>query len=480
MLRDLRGEISVSILVAALPRWYLRALRGRLVFAFAVFISGCMVGPDYQQPQVDVPQTWRVEDKNAQAVTNTAWWEEYNDPVLNELVQSALQENKDVKIAAARIEQFLGLYTTTRAALFPQIGGSTSAGRQRASELQHDSSGGTFNNFELFLSVNWELDLWGKLRRATESARATLLSTEAAHRSVILTLVAAVTNSYINLRNLDRQLEVTRQTAKSYRDAYDVFQLRFDHGVVSQLELSQAKAQYEQAVSNIPVFQKAITQEENALSVLLGRNPGPIPRGKALDDLVSPSVPAYLPSEVLVNRPDIRQAEENLIAANAEIGIAKAQYFPSIFLTGAFGTASSDLAKLFTAPGRVWSVAAPLTVPIFTAGAIAGQVKTAEALQQEALFRYQQVIQIAFREVDDALVDQQRTREELASLTQQVETLREYVTLARLRYDEGYASYLEVTYAENLLYDAQVRRIAAQGGVFQAFANLYKAMGVGG
>ncbi|HXV81754.1 MAG TPA: efflux transporter outer membrane subunit, partial [Candidatus Binatia bacterium] len=457
--------------------------RGLLVFALAGFTSGCMVGPDYQQPQVDVPQTWRVEDKNAQAVTNTAWWEEYNDPVLNELVQSALQENKDVKIAAARIEQFLGLYTTTRAALFPQVGGSTSAGRQRGSKIvgsPSSDSGGTFNNFEVFLSANWELDLWGKLRRATESARATLLSTEAAHRSVILTLVAGVANSYINLRNLDKQLEVTRQTAKSYRDAYDLFQLRFDYGVVSQLELSQAKAQYEQAVANIPVFQKAIAQEENALSVLLGRNPGPILRGKTLDEMVLPSVPEYLPSEVLVNRPDIRQAEENLVAANADIGVAKAQYFPSIFLTGSFGAASSDLSTLFTVPGRIWSVAAPLTVPIFTAGAIAGQVKTAEALQEEALFRYQQVIQIAFREVDDALVDQERTREELASLTQQVETLREYVTLARLRYEEGYASYLEVTYAENLLYEAQVRRIAVQGGVFQAFANLYRAMGVGG
>jgi multidrug efflux system outer membrane protein len=411
-LRVLRGDVHFSVA----DRCFIQNCNYVwLVFVLMGFMAGCTVGPDYQRPQVEVPLTWRVEDKNAQVVTSTAWWEQYNDPVLNDLVQTALQEHKDIKIAAARIEQFLGLYTTTRAALFPQVGGSTSAGRQRDSQLQGGSSGGTFNNFDIFLSANWELDLWGKLRRATESARATLLSTEAARRSVILTLVAAVANSYINLRDLDKQLEVTRQTAKSYRDAYDLFKLRFDYGVVSQLELNQAKAQYEQALANIPVFQRAIAQEENALSVLLGRNPGPMPRGKTLDDLVLPSVPAYLPSEVLVNRPDIRQAEENLIAANADIGVAKAQYFPSVFLTGAFGTASSDLSNLFTGPGRIWSIAAPLTVPIFTAGAIAGQVKTAEALQQEALFRYQQVIQVAFREVDDALVDQQRTQEELAS-----------------------------------------------------------------
>ena len=457
-----------------------------LVFAFVVFTSGCMVGPDYQRPQIDTPQTWRVEDKNVQAVINTAWWEQYNDPVLNELVQSGLQENKDIKIATARIEQFLGLYTTTRAALFPQVFAGTTAGRLRLSELigptqfQTVPGGTTFNNFQIFINATWEIDLWGKLRRATEAARANLLSTEEARKSVILTLLTSVANSYINLRDLDKQLEVTRQTTKSYEDIYNIFKLRYEYGYVSAMELSQAQEQYEQAVSNIPFFERAIAQQENSLSVLLGRNPGPIPRGKTVDELPLPVVPEGLPSEVLANRPDIRQAEQDLIAANANIGVAKALYFPSVSLTGLYGTASSDFSRLFSGPSRIWSVAAPITAPIFTAGAIAGQVQSAEGVQQETLFRYQQVIQTAFQEVNDSLVDQERTREQLAALTRRVEALREYVRLAWLRFDEGYSSYLEVTYSQNLLYNTELSRTVVQSTLLQAFANLYKAMGVGG
>jgi outer membrane protein, multidrug efflux system len=460
--------------------------RSLIVVVCALYAPGCMVGPDYQRPQIDLPQTWRVEDKSAQAVTNTAWWEQYNDPVLNELVQTGLQENKDVKIAAARIEQFLGLYTTTRAALFPQVGAGASPSRLRLSELVGPSQlqtvpgGATFNNFELFLNASWEIDLWGKLRRATEAARATLLSTEETRKSVILTLMTSVANSYLNLRDLDKQLEVTKETVKSYEAIYNIFKLRYEYGYVSAMELSQAQEQYEQAVSNIPFFERAIAQQENSLSVLLGRNPGAIPRGKAIDEFALPAVPAGLPSEVLENRPDIRQAEQNLIAANANIGVAKALYFPSISLTGLVGTASSDLSKLFTGPGRIWSVAGPITAPIFTAGAIAGQVKTAEGVQQETLFRYQQVIQTAFQEVNDGLVDQERTTEQLAALTRRVEALREYVRLAWLRFNEGYSSYLEVTYSQNLLYNTELSRTVVQSTLLQAFANLYKAMGVGG
>jgi multidrug efflux system outer membrane protein len=446
-----------------------------------------MVGPDYQRPQIDTPQAWRVEDKNVQAITNTSWWEQYNDPVLNELVQSGLQNNYDVKIAAARIEQFLGLYTTTRAALFPQVGAGSTAGRQRASEIAGPApiegtpnTFPTFNNFQIFVNATWEIDFWGKLRRATEAARANILASEEAKQSVILTLVASVANSYINLRDLDKQLETTRQTAKSYEEIYNIFKLRFDYGYVSAMELNQAKEQYEHATANIPFFEKAIAQQENNISVLLGRNPGPIPRGKTIDELVLPMVPAGLPSEVLANRPDIRQAEQNLIAANANIGVAKALYFPSISLTSLYGTASSDISQLFSGPSRIWTIAAPVSAPIFTAGAIAGQVQSAEGVQQETLFRYQQVIQTAFQEVNDSLVDQDRTREQLAALTRQVEALREYVRLAWLRFDEGYSSYLEVTYAQNLLYNAELERIVVQRSLLQAFANLYKAMGIGG
>ncbi len=286
-------------------------------------------------------------------------------------------------------------------------------------------------------------------------------------------------NSYINLLDLDRQLELTRQAAKNYKESYDLFTLRFKYGNVSQIEVNQAKAQYEQAAANIPLFEKFIAQQENALSVLIGNNPGPITRGKKIDELMFPSVPAGLPSDLLANRPDIRQAEQNLIAANANIGVAKALYFPAISLTGLFGWASNDLDDLFKGPAKTWSWAVPITAPIFTAGAIAGQVKSAEALQQQALLTYEQKIQTAFREVDDALVDQKRTREQIAAQGQEVYALREYVRLTRLRYDNGYTSYFEVLYAENRLYVSELTHAQSQGTLFQALVNIYKAMGGG-
>jgi multidrug efflux system outer membrane protein len=232
-------------------------------------------------------------------------------------------------------------------------------------------------------------------------------------------------------------------------------------------------------MANIPFLQKGIAQQENALSVLLGRNPGPIPRGKTIDELTPPAVPAGLPSDLLFNRPDLRQAEQNLVAANANIGVAKALYYPTLSLTGFFGFASMELSDLFQGPAKMWSYAAPVTAPIFTAGAIEGQVRAAEAVQQQTLVRYQQVIQTAFREVDDNLVDHQRTKEQLAALGRETTALRDYVRLARLRYDNGYTSYLEVLYSQTLLYNSEILYTQAQGTLIQSLVNLYKAMGGG-
>ena len=461
-------------------------MRKVIVFLFfTLLVSGCMMGPNYQRPSVDTPQSWRFEDAMAKDTANTAWWRQFNDPVLNDLIQTAIQENKDLKIAAARVEQFAGLYGTTRAALFPQVGAGAVAGRQRTSEhtgpvpLENQRTNPNFSNYEVFLNASWEIDLWGKLRRATEAARANLLSTEEARRTVILSLVSSVANSYITLRAFDRQLELTKQTADRYKESYDIFKLRFEYGIVSEIEVSQAKSQYEEALANIPFFEKSIAQQENALSVLLGRNPGPIKRGRTIDQLTLPAVPAGLPSDILVNRPDIRQAEQNLIAANANIGVAKSQYFPTISLTGLFGWASNDLSDLFKGPSRTWSWAVPAAGPIFTAGAIAGQVRSAEAIQQEALITYQQAIQIAFREVDDSLVDQRRTKEQLEALVEQVSALRDYSSLAWLRYENGYTSYLEVIDADSRLYTAELTHTQTQGVLFQALVNLYKAVGGG-
>ncbi|SBT07266.1 RND efflux system, outer membrane lipoprotein, NodT family [Candidatus Accumulibacter aalborgensis] len=452
-----------------------------LVTLLALLVSACMVGPDYVRPPVDTPTAWRLSEKDARDLANTLWWEQLGDPVLNDLVTTALRENKDLMIAAARVDQFAGNYGIVRSGLFPQLSASADARRQRDISAVVIGAGGNeiYNSYNAVLNASWEIDIWGRIRRQTEAARAQLLASEEGRRGVILSLVGSVAGAYINLRDLDRQLEIARATAKSRGESYDIFKLRFEGGIISVLELSQNKSQYEEALASIPPLEKAIAQQENGLSVLLGRNPGPIPRGKDIDHLTLPVIPAGLPSDLLERRPDLRRTEQNLIAANALIGAARAAYFPTISLTGLFGYASTSLSNLFDGPNKVWSYGAPITMPLFTAGAIAGQVQAAEATQQQALFGYQKAIQEAFREVNDALVSQDRTREQLKAQRRQVEALQQYAATARLRYDNGYTSYIEVLDAERSLFNVQLQYTQTQQVEFQSMINLYLAMGGG-
>ena len=453
------------------------------IVLIALVLAGCAVGPDYRRPLVDTPSAWRVEEKQAKDLANTAWWEQFNDPVLNKLIETALKENYDLKIATARVEEYAGRYMVGRSGLFPQIYAAGGGGRERVTERGPSSvPTGTDNPATLYQGVftgAWEIDVWGRLRRLTEAARADLLSTEEGRRAVILTLISAVANSYVRLRDLDKELEISQNTAKSRAESYAIFKLRFEGGIVSVVELSQVKSEYELALSRIPFIRKNIAFQENALSVLLGRNPGPIPRGKTIDELTLPAVPVGLPSDLLEQRPDIRQAEQDLTAANARIGAAKALYFPTISLTGAFGWASTDLSNLFSGPSQAWNWAGSFTAPIFTGGAITGNYQATQAVEQQVLFRYQQSIQTAFREVNDSLADQRLTREQLEAQKQQVEALNDYARVARLRYDEGYTSYLEVLDAERSLFNAELEYTQSQGVLFQALVNLYKAMGGG-
>ena len=455
-----------------------------ILIAVALLMGGCMLGNDYKRPNVDTPQNWRFEEKDAKALANTAWWGQFQDPALNELIQTALKENKDIRIATARVEEYMGKLGVTRSDLFPQVGlGPVNAGRQRLTEVGPTgwSSGlsPTSYTYQASLNASWELDIWGKLRRATEGARADLLSTDEARRAVIMTLVASVANGYINLLNYDQQLVIAKETLNSRKDSLDIFEKRYAGGVISELELNQSRSEYEDARAVIPQLEKNIAQQENALNLLLGRNPGPITRGRTLDELVLPTVPEGLPSDLLDRRPDIRQAEQDLVAANARIAVAKALYFPSISLTGLFGFASADLSDLLTGPAKTWSYAASLTAPIFTAGKIKGQVKQAEAIQQQALVKYLQTVQTAFREVDDSLVDQRKTRERLAVQSDQVKALKNTRRLAGLRYDNGYSSYLEVLDAERSLFNGQLSQVQTKGGLFQSLVNVYKTMGGG-
>jgi multidrug efflux system outer membrane protein len=456
-------------------------------------LAGCAVGPDYKRPAVDAPQDFRFQDEpglqrqqqgqpggQMADMANTAWWAQFRDPTLDELIAIALRENKDVRIAASRIELFLGQYASTRSLLLPQVGADINGRRGRG------PAGNSFqaiepvmNQYEASLSASWELDLFGRRRRETEAAHAQVLASEEGRRATVLTLVSSVATSYIILRELERQLQIARDTTASREKSYLLFKDRFEGGTVSELELAQTKSLWEASLVDIPRIEDLIGRQENALSVLLGRNPGPIRAGQPLEALVLPPVPAGLPSSLLERRPDLRQAEQELIAANALIGAARAQYFPTISLTGLLGYISKDFSNLFNGSTRVWSYGVSASMPIFTGGGIAGQVQQAEAQQREALFRYQKAIQTAFQEVSDALLNHAKSREQMVFQGREVATLRNYVELARLRYDEGYTSYIEVLDAERSLFEAEVAYAQVYSQVYVSLVNLYKAMGGG-
>jgi outer membrane protein, multidrug efflux system len=469
---------------ALLPSSLRRSARaaGGVVIGVAL-LAGCAVGPDYERPKTDAPEKWRIDYPQAADVANTRWWEQFGDPALDQLIDTALRENRDLLIAAARVDQFIGQLTTTRSQFYPQIGYSFDASRNRASRVgQPPLAPGADPYYSLYqgaLSADWQIDLFGRVRRQSESAQAQVYASEQGRRGVILSLVASVAASYIGLRALDRQLEISRATADNYADTRKIFELRFKGGVVSEVELAQVESQYQQALAAIPALEQQIAAQENLISVLLGRNPGPIPRGRTIDEFVAPGIPGDLPSTLLERRPDILQAEQTLVAANANIGAAKALYFPTLSLTGLLGSVSTAFGDFLTGPASAWTLAATLSGPIFTFGQIEGQVQTAEGFQREALANYQQVIFNAFRETNDALVGTVKKREEATAQARRVAALREYARLSRLRFDNGYASYLEVLYASNELFGAELAAVRSQADGYTQVVNVYKAVGGG-
>ncbi|MDS4070613.1 MAG: efflux transporter outer membrane subunit [Candidatus Competibacter sp.] len=451
-----------------------------ITVAIGLALGGCSLAPTYQRPEVPIPAQWEVNIQTANDLANTTWWKQFQDPVLDNLIQIALQENKDVQIAAARVEEFMGRYGVVRSEQFPQVGANAAGARTRASESKDvQLIDNPSNDFRVDLGVSFELDLWGKLRNATEAARAQLLATEEARRTVILILVSQLAISYMQLLDYDQQLAVTRATLQTRSESVRINGLRFKAGLISELDYQQAVAEYQNAAVQVPLLERLIAIQENAISLLLGRNPGKISRGVSLERLAMPQVPGGLPSELLERRPDIRQAEQQLIAANALIGVAKAAFFPSISLTGLFGVASTDLSDLFKGPSKTWQFAGALAQPIFTGGALTGQLQVAEAVQQQALLNYQRVIQNAFAEVDDSLISVAKLREQLKDQAAQVQALQRYLDLATLRYKNGYTDYLTVVDAERNLFSAQLQYVQSQGDLFRAMVNLYKTMGGG-
>ena len=449
----------------------------------AIAVAGCTVGPDYVRPGVDTPTAWRIDYPKAAAVANTKWWEQFGDPVLNNLIETALRENRDVRIAAARVDQFAGALVSTRSQLYPQIGYGADVSRARSSRVGvpplPPGADPYFTLYQASLGASWQIDLFGRVRRLSEAAQAQVYASEQAQRGVVLTLVTSVASSYIALRALDRQLEIAKATAANFGETLRIFNLRFKRGVVSQTEVSQVESQYQQALAAIPAISQQIAAQENLISILLGRNPGPIPRGKSIDQLVAPLIPADLPSALLQRRPDILQAEQNLVAANANIGAARAQYYPTISLTGALGSISTAFGNFLTGPASAWQLAAGITGPIFTAGAIEGQVRSAEGAQQQALFAYEQTILNAFRETNDALAGSGNRADEAAVQAKRVVSLREFARLSRLRFDSGLASYLDVLVAENELFAAELATVRTQADSYVQLVSVYQAMGGG-
>lgn len=453
------------------------------LFALVAALGGCMTGPDYSRPQVDVPQTFHYEEQGARELADTEWWKQFGDPVLDGLIDEALARNKSVQIAAANVEAATALLTQTRSALLPQLGYQGTAGRKRISESSVTQLSTFIPNpqtaYETLLGASWEIDLWGRIRRLSESARANALATEEARRGAILSLVASVASSYLQMRSLDYQLEIAQRTLAAYAESVRLFELQFEYGQISQITVEQARSQYETAAAAIPQIERDIVLTENAISILLGRNPGTVARGKALNELALPGVPAGVPSQLLERRPDIAQAEQQLIAANAQIGAARAQYFPAISLTGAFGSASGQLSDLFSGPARAWSYAGVVAGPIFTGGFISGQVAQAEAGQQAALYNYEAVIQSAFADVENALVSRQKITQQVDAEARRVKALAEYARLAQLKFDGGYTDYLTVLNAQQQLFPAEIGYAQDLGQKYNALVNIYKSMGGG-
>jgi len=458
-------------------------MKAPVTLCLAALLAGCTVGPNYVRPTVDSPPAWRIDAAQAADLANTRWWQQFGDPALNQLIDEALRNNRDLLIAAARVEQFIGQLQSTQAQFYPQIGYGVDASRNRSSRVGVPPLAAGADPYTTLykaaLSAQWQVDLFGRVRRQSEAAQAQLYASEQGRRAVVLSLTTSVAASYIALRGLDRQLEIARATATNLTDTQRIFALRFKGGVVSQVEVEQVNSQFEQAQAAIPALELQIAAQENLISTLLGRNPGPIVRGRGIEQVLPPAVPGGLPSTLLERRPDILQAEQDLISANANIGVAQSLYFPDLTLTGVLGSTSAALGDFLGGGSAAWAVAAGLAGPIFSFGAIEGQVKSAEARQREALANYQRVVLGAFRETNDALTGTVKKRAEAAAQMRRVVSLREFARLSTLRFNNGYADYLEVLYAQNDLFAVELAAVRTQVDAYTQIVNVYGAMGGG-
>jgi len=462
----------------------MKSVRLAIALSASVLLAACLVGPNYHRPAVQTPATFRDLQQNAQIQAQTAsyadlpWWQVFQDPKLQELIRTALKQNYDLQLATERINAARAALAVTRSSLFPQVAGNA------------DFAGGKEGNFQtkynfltLAADAAFQVDLFGRLRRATEASRAELLATEAARQTVVLTLVSDVASDYFALLQLDLQLQVTKETVNTQIDSVKLTNLRLDHGVATKLDVLQAQQTLDTANAQIPDLERQIAQEENAISILLGNYPQDVARGLPLiEQPLPPEVPPGLPSSIIERRPDIREAEQSLIAANAEIGVAKAAFFPQISLTGSGGGSfgrSSAFSKLMSTQLGIWSYGAQVSQPIFTGGALRGNLNLAKSQQQQALIAYRQAIQQAFGDVSDALIGYEKLHQVRVRQEESVTDLQESVHLSTIRYKGGTTNYLEVLDGQRSLYAAELTLAQARGNEYQSLVQLYRALGGG-
>jgi multidrug efflux system outer membrane protein len=474
----------------------------------AVLLTGCTVGPKYKRPTIDTPTVYRSAEANGNTQTSETprdqngaalpgqanspastalslgdekWWEIFGDPQLQDLIRTALKQNYDVRIAAERVLESQAQLGVTRSNEFPQLSGNAGYTAQQFPSAQFGGLGSFVSHLgQLSTAASWNLDFWGEYRNATKAARAQLLASEWSQREVIDTLILDVAQGYFQLRTLDLELEISQRTLASRQESLKLTQTLESGGNVSLLDVRQAEELVSAAAANIPDTQRQITQEENALQTLLGQNPGPIARGLPIDQQPRmPVVPAGLPSSLIERRPDIRQAEEQLIAANAEIGVAKAQYFPAISLTGQVGTGSNALNTLFQGSTFAYTYGVSGTVPIFTAGRIRNNVHLTEAQEREAVLTYKKTIAQAFQDVSNALVAYQKFREFRDQQERFVTASRAAVDLSNMRYQGGYSAYLEVLTNQASLFQGELTLASARESEMLSLVQLYNALGGG-
>ncbi len=462
----------------------MKLAKSLIALACSGVLGGCMVGPNYHRPAVQTPPAFRDLSQNPQLQAQTAsyadlpWWQVFQDPQLQELIRSALKQNYDVQIATERINEARAQLTISKSRLFPQVGGNAdfAGGKDGVTHAK-------FNFLDLTADAAFQLDFFGRLRRANEAARAQLMATEDARQTVILTLVSDVASDYFSLLQLDLELQITQETIKTQQNSVKLTNLRVDHGVATKLDILQAQQTLDTANAQIPELERQIAREENAISILLGNYPQAVTRGLPLvNQPLPPEVPSGMPSSLLERRPDIREAEQVLVATNAEVGVAKAQFFPQISLTGSGGGAfgrSSVFSSLMSSQVGIWSYGAQVSQPIFTGGALRGNLRAAKSQNEQALLAYRQAIQHAFGDVSDALIGYQKLHEVRLRQEESVADLQESVRLSNMRYSGGTTTYLEVLDGQRSLFAAELTLAEARGNEYQSVVQLYKSLGGG-